>query len=229
MYILQGQLLDINKSEKTVCPRGSLIYYNWQEPHQNTRESSFARGFHIEFDRLWFNKRKLKNDVWEGSKLLKDPRTYHVLAQIYYEFNCRDRFTAITIETLLLQLCGVIEDNERPDTGAEPAWVDKLRSMVWEENLELSLESLSAELGVHPVYLSRALPKYININLGDYIRGTRVRKSLDLLPDANYSLTEIAHCCGFSDQSHFNRTFRKFLSKSPGDYRRQILSGENGS
>jgi AraC-like DNA-binding protein len=227
MYIIQGQLMDINKSAKTHCPQGSLVFHNWQEPHLNTRESATAKGFHIEFDRNWFDSRKLKGDLWEGSKLLKDPRTYHILARIYYEFNCRDRFTEISLESLILQLCEVIEKNEHHGTQAEPAWVNRLRAMVWEENIELSLKSLSGELGVHPVHLCRALPKYLKITLGDYIRHTRVRKSLELLPDARYSLTEIAYSCGFSDQSHFNRTFRKLLSVSPGSYRKQILHPQN--
>jgi AraC-like DNA-binding protein len=34
------------------------------------------------------------------------------------------------------------------------------------------------------------------------------------------SLCEIAVRCGFADQSHFNRVFRRLVGPSPGDWRR---------
>jgi AraC-like DNA-binding protein len=36
----------------------------------------------------------------------------------------------------------------------------------------------------------------------------------------NYSLLDIALTCGFADQSHLNRVFKKHAGVPPGQYRR---------
>ena len=38
MDILQGDLYDINKKQKTNCPNGSLLFHNWQDQHYNEKE-----------------------------------------------------------------------------------------------------------------------------------------------------------------------------------------------
>lgn len=224
MYVLQGTMKDVNRHSSSGCPQGSIMFYNWQEAHYNTRETREASGFHIEFDREWFVGQKLSESLWEGSRLLKDPRLHQLMASIYYEFKCRDQYSGLAIEALVLQLCLEIEAREFTISGAEPSWVGRFKELIREEGTALDLQSLSAELGIHPVHLSRALPKYLDTTLGDFVRRERIRKSFEFLGNPGYSFTEIAHLCGFADQSHFNRIFRQYFKATPGTFRKQFLS-----
>ncbi len=52
-----------------------------------------------------------------------------------------------------------------------------------------------------------------------YVRQLRVRLSCHALVNSRKSLAEIATEFGFSDQSHFNREFRKLMDETPGSYR----------
>jgi len=223
MYVLQGELMDINKKRRTNCPGGSLIFHNWQETHLNTRESETARGFHIEFDRHWFDERKLTETLWEGSLLLTDPFLHQIVARIYFEFKCRDQYSSLSMEALVLQLCSEVETRELAVGTSEPPWVQRFRQIVKEEQLDCSLKSLSERLGIHPVHLSRALPKYLQTTLGDYIRREKIRKALEFFGNPAYSLSEITYLCGFADQSHFTRTFKMYFRQTPGTYRKQFL------
>jgi len=45
--------------------------------------------------------------------------------------------------------------------------------------------------------------------------------SIDLIHHTKMSLTEIAYCCQFTDQSHFIKTFRSLAMMTPGDYEDQ--------
>ena len=222
MYVLQGNMRDINKAQRTACPAGSLVFLNWQEMHFNEKVSSEARGFHIEFDRKWFEEKQLDIGLWEGSQLLEDPRLHHLLAKIYYEFNCRDAFSETAVELLLLQLCEGIERNSRTAAAGPPSWVPRLKEMLHEETEDLSLRYLSEQLGVHPAHLSRAIPKYLSSNLGEYMRQQKVKQAIGMLTDGRLSLTEIAYVCGFSDQSHFTRTFKRYFGKPPKAFRDMI-------
>jgi len=43
---------------------------------------------------------------------------------------------------------------------------------------------------------------------------------------ADYSLTEIAYLTGFSDQSHFNRIFKKQTGQNPSAYKKHSQKGK---
>jgi len=42
-------------------------------------------------------------------------------------------------------------------------------------------------------------------------------------------LTEIALACGFADQSHLNRSFRRMVGMSPGVWRRTTAEIDDGA
>jgi AraC-like DNA-binding protein len=76
---------------------------------------------------------------------------------------------------------------------------------------------------VHPSYLSREFSKYFDdLSFGDYIRKLRIEKAIVLLSDPKYTLAEIAYLTGFSDQSHFNRIFKRHTGKNPSEYRKSL-------
>jgi hypothetical protein len=116
---------------------------------------------------------------------------------------------------------------EKKTTKRVPEWAKELKEIIQDQidtNLTLSLKELSESLNVHPSYLSREFSKYFDdLSFGDYIRKLRIEKSIGLLKDAKYSLAEIAYLTGFSDQSHFNRTFKLHMGKNPSVYRKNLL------
>jgi AraC-like DNA-binding protein len=50
----------------------------------------------------------------------------------------------------------------------------------------------------------------------------RIEKSIALLKDPKHTLAEIAYLTGFSDQSHFNRVFKRHTGKRPSDFRKNM-------
>lgn len=126
----------------------------------------------------------------------------HLLLQVYHQF--------------LKQQKGV----------KTPAWAKALKEMIQDQldtSLTLSLQQASEELEINPAYLSREFSKHFdNLSFGDYMRKLRVEKAMDLIRNDKYTLTEIAYLTGFSDQSHFNRIFKKQMGKSPSVYKKDL-------
>jgi YesN/AraC family two-component response regulator len=106
-----------------------------------------------------------------------------------------------------------------------PAWAKELKEIIQDQidtNLSLSLKEVSQSLNVHPTYLSREFSKYFDdLSFGDYIRKLRIEKAIQLLDGSSHSLAEIAYLTGFSDQSHFNRIFKKYTGKNPSVFRKK--------
>lgn len=111
-----------------------------------------------------------------------------------------------------------------------PAWAKELKEMIQDQidtNMNLSLQQVSDELEINPAYLSREFSRYFdNLSFGDYIRKTRIEKAIHLIETTTYSLTEIAYLTGFSDQSHFNRIFKKQTGENPSAYRKKVSKGK---
>ncbi|WP_422859394.1 helix-turn-helix transcriptional regulator [Flagellimonas sp. S174] len=219
MFVLGGNVKDLNKKGSRLCPSGSFLFLNWQEIHKNTKESSHAKGFHIELDRNWFKEKELDLGLWEGSKMITHPNSHHTLAKIYYEFKVDDVFTSLALDALVYQLCDSLWENDKHIHKMEPGWIKTLEDLIYDGEDILSLENLAAKLGIHPVHLSRSFPKYRNVTLGEYIRMHKIKKSLPALINSKFSLTQIAYYSGFSDQSHYTRTFKKYFNTTPLVYR----------
>ena len=54
-----------------------------------------------------------------------------------------------------------------------------------------------------------------------WLRAFRVEHAKELLLNSSFSLAQIAHDCGFADQSHFTRVFVSGVGVTPGSWRRQ--------
>jgi len=128
------------------------------------------------------------------------------------------------VEQMLLEVYHkYLKENSRK----APAWAKELREMIQDQldtNMSLSLQQVSHDLEINPSYLSREFSKYFeNLSFGDYIRKLRIEKATNLLKTTNYPLTEIAYLTGFSDQSHFNRIFKKQMGMTASEYRKTLL------
>ncbi|MEX0290036.1 MAG: helix-turn-helix domain-containing protein [Flavobacteriaceae bacterium] len=222
MYVLRGNMKDCNTRVKTLCPSGSLMFNNWQEPHYGSKHSDKASGFHLEFEKSWLKKNGISLDLWEGSQLIQNPKLHLLFADIYREFILSDRFSAASLELLVLQVCDTRSNLKQINAIDHPIWVDDLKELLHYDSATLSLNYLSSELNVHPVHISRAAPKYLSMSLGEYMRQQKLKKALPLLMDTSNSLTQIAYRAGFSDQSHFIRVFKSRFTINPGHYRKII-------
>ena len=208
-FILQGTMLEGNRKEVFHCSPGSLLYHYHQEPHYNVKPNVFTRGFHIELEPSWFSQFDLPNI--EGSLNIKNPDAKVILYQLFREMKINDSYSRLAIEGLLLRSF----DND----GRKPKWVPRLKEILNEE-VNISLEYLSKEIGLHPIHISRVFAKYFNCTMGEYLRKIKVERSMALLPDTELSLTEIAFSCGFADQSHFIRCFKDVYNTKPSTYRK---------
>ncbi|MEM9686286.1 MAG: helix-turn-helix transcriptional regulator [Bacteroidota bacterium] len=222
MYVLQGNMMDSNKKVKTLCPSGSLMFNNWQEPHYGSEHSGDASGFHLEFEKNWLEKNGIALNLLEGSQLIQHPQVHFLFAKLYREFILSDKYSEVSVELLLLQICETLSQLKITHTQKHPNWVDGLKELLHYDTSKLSLEYLSNQLKVHPVHISRTASKYLLMSLGEYIRQYKLKKAIPLLLDSSNSLTEITYQVGFSDQSHFNRVFKSHFNMNPSSYRNRI-------
>jgi AraC family transcriptional regulator len=128
----------------------------------------------------------------------------------------------LLIDSYVLELLGAIAGTVSGEKSA-PAWLRRVKERLHEEFRDnLRMSDLASEAGVHPVHLARVFRAYERRTPGDYLQQLRVRSACSLLHDRDYPLALIAVDCGFADQSHFTRVFRKFTATTPAQFRRAL-------
>jgi AraC-like DNA-binding protein/ligand-binding sensor protein len=84
---------------------------------------------------------------------------------------------------------------------------------------KISLEEIASTSGFSAPYFSTMFKEEMGENLSHYLNRLRVEKASALLIESSQNLTEIAHSCGFEDQSWFSKTFKHYTGVTPSKYR----------
>jgi AraC-like DNA-binding protein len=88
---------------------------------------------------------------------------------------------------------------------------------------EVSFDALLKQLQLSERTLERRFKQSIGVSAKLFSRICRFQESLNQLRKNNYQkLSDIAYENGYSDQSHFIRTFKEFTGVSPFDYKKQL-------
>lgn len=221
-FIVQGQILEGTKKEKHCCTPGTLLFQNWDDPHYNICQRKSTQSFYLELKKAWVDSVFASVEQTRGSFVIKDPEIKLLFHQLYKESKQAGTGTVLGTEALTLQILGTLASIKRV-YPARPSWPQRLKEMLYDMPGEVSLDALSAELGLHPVYLCQAFPVYFRCTLSQYLRKIKVEKSLGMLSDKAYPLHAVAYSCGFADQSHFIRCFKEITSITPLQYRKILL------
>lgn len=179
---------------------------------------------------LWAISAGLAHNFTDDHQLLEKGMLVYDALYSWAKFHLQEKHTQNPVEHLLLDVFNKFLKQKSGKGQRTPAWARELKEIIQDQidtNLALSLKEISKNLNVHPSYLSREFSKHFDHqSFGDYIRKLRIEKSIQLLKDPKYSLSEIAYLTGFSDQSHFTRIFKKHTGENPSSYRRRQKKGK---
>jgi len=93
-----------------------------------------------------------------------------------------------------------------------------------EENLaneSLNVEVIAAEMGMSTSSLYRKVKALSGLSPVDFIRITRLKKSVQLMQSGEKRINEIAYRVGFSSPAYFSTCFQKQYGKSPSEFMKQ--------
>lgn len=88
------------------------------------------------------------------------------------------------------------------------------------ENLgkNVSLAELSADVQMSKYHFCHLFKRSTGLSPHQFVKRARVERARQLLAEHRLSLVEIANELGFSDQSHFTRTFHAVMGVTPSQY-----------
>ncbi len=82
---------------------------------------------------------------------------------------------------------------------------------------DISLDELAREVSLSRTYVVHAFQGAYGLSPFEYLMHLRVARARVLLAEGGRPI-DVAHACGFCDQSHLNRWFRRTVGVTPGSY-----------
>jgi AraC family transcriptional regulator len=106
--------------------------------------------------------------------------------------------------------------------GGLAAWQAKRTLDYIEANLaaKVGLGEMADAVTLSKSHFSRAFKCSLGSSPMAFVVARRVERAKLMMTSSRERLTDIALACGFSDQSHLNRHFRRVVGTSPGLWRR---------
>ncbi len=84
---------------------------------------------------------------------------------------------------------------------------------------EFSLQELSEKFNYNASYMSAVFTKNTGITIVDFLNLYRIRIAISLIVFYSSDITYVCGFVGFSNLSHFSRTFKKFTGSSPRSFK----------
>lgn len=86
----------------------------------------------------------------------------------------------------------------------------------------LSLESLANDFFVSKYHLCRSFKAITGYGINEYIHIHRIQKAKQLLEETNLTISEISQKLGYESLTHFEKTFKTYMTLSPLKYRKTL-------
>lgn len=105
--------------------------------------------------------------------------------------------------------------------GKDASLMERISKILNEkiDEEDMNVDRLAHEVGLSRSQLYRRLKEQFGVNPSDMIRNIRLKRACELLKTANLDITQIAYKLGFSSQSQFSTTFKRFMGYTPSEYR----------
>lgn len=210
---------------------GQLITVNPGEVHDGSPIGRTPRSWHM----LYLTPALLTDSVSDlvsstsdlefELPVFADQDVHHHLTALHRRFdNGPEDLPADALREVLVLIVGKTLLRSRETAPALPASLARVRQRLDEDPTTLAdLSDLAREAGLSRFQLIRTFRQYTGLTPHAYRMQSRANLSRRLLMDG-LAPAEVAAACGYVDQSHMHREFRRRFGLTPGVYRSAQLA-----
>ena len=233
-YIIQGHPVFVIDGTKFHLQPGSFFYIPPQTPHKmlmlNEPLDSFDFKIQIHDSFLLSHLHKT-SEPFQDSGYIKS-----ILEYIQANWGCKDTQNIENIDTLMtsllmnfflnklqydtLESCRIITQNYTALSKSIITYIDK------NYEKKFSLQELAEKLGHNQNYMSAAFSKNTGVTIIEYLNLIRIRHAMILITFFLQDIFTAYQSSGFSNASHFSRTFKALVGTSPRNVR-YVFSQKN--
>ena len=218
--ILAGNYVEhFSKRTATLRPFTTIFHPSGIEHHDEIGPRGM-RIFSVEMRNQWLDRLREYGAIPGSSIDLRGGELTWLATRLYREYRNRACCSSLAIEALVLEMLVIVARSREVEDKQPPPCLSRVVDLLnasFQQNLTVS--SIAASVGVHPVYLSRVFRRFQQQTIGDYLHKLRIQFALKEMAKAEMDLAGVAAAAGFADQSHFTRVFKDLVGMTPGAFR----------
>jgi AraC family transcriptional regulator len=224
--VLEGTYTEICGRRTRTRGPSTLALHPSGEVHADHWYGRGGRVFHIEIHPSRLEQVRACSTILDSPIDFQSGLPIWLATRLYQEHLRNDGISSLVMEGLALE---VLSECSRHSTGEpepkSPHWLKSVQELLQNRFAEnLTHEVIAAAAGIHPVHLARVFRQRCKCTVGEYVRRLRVEFAARQLIATDEPPARIAFDAGFSDQSHFTRTFKRQTGMTPAAFRRYCRS-----
>lgn len=217
---LRGATVESAMHQDHVCSRGWIVFNQAGESHRDQVSSAGAEALNVELPLLWLDR--------VASRMRESPVLYrhaggalHAVGALQLAMASHGALAPFVVEEAVTTIIDSLDASDVPNPH-RARWLNRVEQIVRDRRgLPPSLDALADEAGVHPAHLCRQFRKSRGKTISEFAACVRTDLALEQVLSTSTPLVEISADCGFSDQAHMTRMFRRFFKTTPGRVRRE--------
>jgi AraC family transcriptional regulator len=223
--VLEGTYTEVCGTRTRTRGPSTLALHPSGEVHADHWHGLGGRVFHVEIPPARLEQLRAYSPVLDSPRDFQGGLPVWLATRLYQEHLRNDGVSPLAMEGLVLEALAECSRCHAGDLErTPPRWLRQVRELLQARFAEhLRHGELAAAVGVHPVHLARVFRRHCGCTPGDYVRKLRVDFAARQLIASEEPLAGIAFAAGFSDQSHFTRTFKRQTGMTPAAFRRYFL------
>lgn len=151
-----------------------------------------------------------------------------VISELYSKSSYHDEIIDHYMHILLYRLSEQIE-NGNDTVKSNPMYLKLLaiRSRIYNEpQKEWTIDRMCRELNISASYFQHLYKNTFQVSCMNDVINARVEQAKFYLLQSVMSIGTIAEICGYKNEIHFSRQFKKLKGLSPRDYREKMLTNK---
>lgn len=216
--VVGGEYEEKTRGRAGLHTAGHALYCPPHEEHSQRISRSGARKLTIrptpQALEFLADRTRLHEAPWVQSAALSG------LAQRFVD-ECRhdDAFSRIALDGLVLECFAGFGRALRDSSPVIAPWLVQAREFVESATEHFTLDEMARALSRHPAELAQAYRQTYRTSIAAHAREIRLRRAATLLAKTRQPIADIAIECGFHDQAHFSRAFKRAIGMTPARFR----------
>lgn len=148
------------------------------------------------------------------------------IASEYYSLNSRrSKMTDALMKTMLLKISDFSGRHDEPQQTVDPHYnaLVELREKVYRNpQMKWNVDSMAADVSMSRSYFQHIYREMFGVScITDVING-KIEKAKEILSETSCTVSQVSAMCGYDNEEHFMRQFKKIVGVTPTKYRRKV-------
>ncbi len=147
-----------------------------------------------------------------------------ILTEHYSLNGRRVKMTDLLLKTMLMKLGENFQRRNVPQQSADPHYsaLVELREKIYRNpQTKWTVDSMAADVNMSRSYFQHIYREAFGVScMNDVISG-KIEKAKEILSETTCTVSQVAAMCGYDNEEHFMRQFKKIVGVTPTGYRKK--------